>query len=99
MVEKLCTPSDDEHNVHKQLQLRELAALNGTLKDISACYICGDGGHDAEHCPKKVRAGRRASHARRKDLPTPLLAWFAAHLLCRPPPAPPAAVWRRAGAC
>lgn len=56
MVEKLCTPSDDEHNEHKRLQLRELAALNGTLKDVSACFVCGDEGHDAEHCPKKVRA-------------------------------------------
>jgi hypothetical protein len=55
MVEKLCTPSDDEHNEHKRLQLRELAALNGTLKDITACFVCGDEGHDAEHCPKKVR--------------------------------------------
>jgi hypothetical protein len=54
MVEKLCTPSDDEHNEHKRLQLRELAALNGTLKDITACFVCGDEGHDAEHCPKKV---------------------------------------------
>jgi hypothetical protein len=55
MVEKLCTPSDDDHNEHKKLQLRELAALNGTLKDITACFVCGDEGHDAEHCPKKVR--------------------------------------------
>lgn len=60
MVEKLCTPSDDEHNEHKRLQLRELAALNGTLKDITACFICGDEGHDAEHCPKKVGGGSSA---------------------------------------
>lgn len=56
MVEKLCTPSDEEHNEHKRLQLRELAALNGTLKDLEACFVCGEPGHDAEHCPKRVRA-------------------------------------------
>eukprot|EP00879_Flechtneria_rotunda_P010785 GHRR01011269.1.p1 GENE.GHRR01011269.1~~GHRR01011269.1.p1 ORF type:complete len:532 (+),score=186.27 GHRR01011269.1:260-1855(+) len=54
MVEKLCTPSDDEHNEHKRLQLRELAALNGTLKDLETCFVCGEDGHDAEHCPKKA---------------------------------------------
>eukprot|EP00879_Flechtneria_rotunda_P016793 GHRR01017577.1.p1 GENE.GHRR01017577.1~~GHRR01017577.1.p1 ORF type:complete len:505 (+),score=142.42 GHRR01017577.1:148-1662(+) len=33
MVRKLLTPMDDLHNEHKQLQLRELAAINGTLRD------------------------------------------------------------------
>ncbi|KAI8467431.1 MAG: hypothetical protein J3K34DRAFT_386945 [Monoraphidium minutum] len=33
MIERMCTPMDDAHNEHKRLQLRELAALNGTLKD------------------------------------------------------------------
>eukprot|EP00879_Flechtneria_rotunda_P027879 GHRR01029921.1.p1 GENE.GHRR01029921.1~~GHRR01029921.1.p1 ORF type:complete len:132 (-),score=34.03 GHRR01029921.1:19-414(-) len=61
MVEKLCTPSDDEHNEHKRLQLRELAALNGTLKDLETCFVCGEDGHDAEHCPKKVSTKRQKS--------------------------------------
>lgn len=33
MVAKLLTPMDDATNEHKQLQLRELAAINGTLRD------------------------------------------------------------------
>lgn len=33
MIERLLTPVDDNHNEHKQLQLRELAAMNGTLRD------------------------------------------------------------------
>lgn len=33
MIERLLTPVDDSHNEHKQLQLRELAAINGTLRD------------------------------------------------------------------
>ena len=39
MVELLCRPDDDSLSEHKRLQLRELAALNGTLKDeqASAC--------------------------------------------------------------
>ena len=54
MIEKLCTPQDEEHNEHKRLQLRELAALNGTLKDLEACYLCGEEGHAPEHCPNKA---------------------------------------------
>jgi len=33
MIAKLLTPIDDSTNEHKQLQLRELAAINGTLRD------------------------------------------------------------------
>lgn len=55
MIEKLCTPSDDDHNEHKKLQLRELAALNGTLKEVTECYLCGMEGHTPEMCPNKVR--------------------------------------------
>ncbi len=33
MIERLLEPNDDTLNEHKRLQLRELAALNGTLKD------------------------------------------------------------------
>ena len=33
MIERLLMPSDDVLAEHKRLQLRELAALNGTLKD------------------------------------------------------------------
>lgn len=54
MIEKLCTPSDDDHNEHKKLQLRELAALNGTLKEVTECYLCGMEGHTPETCPNKV---------------------------------------------
>jgi splicing factor 1 len=54
MIEKLCTPCDEEHNEHKRLQLRELAALNGTLKDLEECYLCGQEGHAPEHCPNKA---------------------------------------------
>ena len=35
LVHPLLTPLDAEHNVHKQRQLRELAEINGTIKDVS----------------------------------------------------------------
>jgi splicing factor 1 len=35
LVHPLLTPLDSEHNMHKQRQLRELAEINGTIKDVS----------------------------------------------------------------
>ena len=35
LIYPLLTPLDEEHNVHKQRQLRELAEINGTFKDVS----------------------------------------------------------------
>jgi len=41
MVDMLLKPDDDSLNEHKRMQLRELAALNGTLKDeILAVRAC-----------------------------------------------------------
>lgn len=54
MVERLLQPLDEEMNEHKKLQLRELAALNGTLKDEQYCFICGESGHQQSECPKKA---------------------------------------------
>ena len=52
MINELLEQSDDTRNEHKRLQLRELAALNGTLKDEQICYICGDYTHTSAECPK-----------------------------------------------
>ncbi|KAL4450593.1 hypothetical protein ABPG77_000949 [Micractinium sp. CCAP 211/92] len=54
MIERLLQPLDEEMNEHKKLQLRELAALNGTLKDEQHCYICGESGHQQSECPKNA---------------------------------------------
>jgi hypothetical protein len=40
MIELLMSPDDETMSEHKKLQLRELAALNGTLKD----EVVGAGG-------------------------------------------------------
>ncbi|CAJ1954582.1 unnamed protein product [Cylindrotheca closterium] len=53
MIEQMLVVIDDEKNVHKQQQLRELALLNGTLKEDEYCTICGEKGHRAFECPKR----------------------------------------------
>ncbi len=52
-VKELLTPVDDEQNAHKQKQLRELALINGTLRDDEYCHICGEKGHRQFECPKR----------------------------------------------
>lgn len=54
MINMLLRPIDEDHNMHKKKQLRELALINGTLKDETACFICGESTHRSEHCPKKA---------------------------------------------
>jgi len=56
MIESMLVVIDDEKNVHKQNQLRELALLNGTLKDEEWCNLCGEKGHRNFECPKRFSA-------------------------------------------
>lgn len=68
MIREMLIVIDDEKNVHKQQQLRELALLNGTLKDDNEgnsnaalyCPICAEKGHRAFECPKRFNAGSGA---------------------------------------
>lgn len=53
MISQMLVVIDDEKNVHKQAQLRELALLNGTLKEDEFCSICAEKGHRAFECPKR----------------------------------------------
>ena len=55
MVAELLAPVDDTHNVHKQKQLRELALINGTLREETFCTLCGEPGHKQYECPNKAR--------------------------------------------
>ena len=52
---KLLRPLDDEQNEHKQKQLRELALINGTLREEDYCNICGEKGHRQFECPKRAQ--------------------------------------------
>lgn len=53
MVEKLLQPVDEGLNEHKRAQLRELAALNGTIRDDEFCRLCGEPGHRQFACPAR----------------------------------------------
>lgn len=63
MVRSMLVVIDDEVNVHKQNQLRELALLNGTLKDNEEwCITCGEKGHRDFECPKRFSLGNKAAN-------------------------------------
>ncbi|XP_074581760.1 splicing factor-like protein 1 [Curcuma longa] len=53
MIEKLLHPVDEVLNEHKRQQLRELAALNGTIRDEEFCRLCGEPGHRQYACPAR----------------------------------------------
>ncbi|KAK8530832.1 hypothetical protein V6N13_030767 [Hibiscus sabdariffa] len=54
MLEKLLHPVDEVLNEHKRQQLRELAALNGTIRDEEYCRLCGEPGHRQYACPSRT---------------------------------------------
>ncbi|KAL8535319.1 hypothetical protein ACS0TY_011097 [Phlomoides rotata] len=54
MVEKLLQPVDEVLNEHKRQQLRELAALNGTIRDEEVCRLCHEPGHRQYACPSRT---------------------------------------------
>ena len=64
MVGHILRPIDEEANVHKRMQLRELASINGTfVETFGACRFCGVQGHVQANCPeyeKAVAEGYRA---------------------------------------
>jgi splicing factor 1 len=63
MIEQMLVVIDDEKNVHKQQQLRELALLNGTLKEEEYCQICAEKGHRAFECPRRFGLQNKPSIA------------------------------------
>ena len=54
MVGHILRPIDEEENVHKRMQLRELASINGTfVESFGACRFCGQQGHVQANCPER----------------------------------------------
>lgn len=52
LIADLLRPVDDDTNEWKKKQLMELAAINGTLRDLNApCSRCGEPGHRHYECP------------------------------------------------
>ncbi len=60
MIEELLKPQDDALNEHKQKQLRELALINGTLREDEYCPVCGEKGHRQFECPHRARSFKAA---------------------------------------
>lgn len=60
LVEALLKPMDDTVNEHKQRQLRELALINGTLREDEYCPVCGEKGHRQFDCPYRAKAFKAA---------------------------------------
>jgi len=60
MIEDLIKPIDDTMNEHKQKQLRELALINGTLRENEYCPICGEKGHKQFECPFRQKSSYKA---------------------------------------
>lgn len=61
MIEDMLVVIDDDKNIHKQAQLRELALLNGTLKDDNEyCPLCAEKGHRQFECPKRFSGSKQA---------------------------------------
>jgi splicing factor 1 len=60
MINQMLVVIDDEKNVHKQNQLRELALLNGTLKEDEYCSLCAEKGHRAFECPRRFSLNKQA---------------------------------------
>ena len=54
-MKPLLRPLDDDRNIHKQRQLRQLALINGTLRE-RYCNYCGEEGHAHYACPKRKQA-------------------------------------------
>lgn len=54
-ISELLVPKDDDQNVHKQKQMRQLALLNGFHETNTRCPYCGMTGHDQFNCPSRPR--------------------------------------------
>ena len=61
MVRDLLVVQDDATNDLKQKQLRELALINGTLREDEACSVCGEQGHRSYLCPNRNRGFKMAN--------------------------------------
>ena len=53
IISQLLQPVDDDKNIHKQKQMRQLAELNGLHESNTRCPYCGMTGHDQFNCPSR----------------------------------------------
>lgn len=61
MIRELLVPVADERNEHKQKQLRELALINGVIREEDEyCQVCGEKGHRQYECPQRTKTFKAA---------------------------------------
>lgn len=53
VINQLLIPMDDDKNIHKQKQMRQLAIMNGLQETDMRCPYCGMTGHDQFKCPNR----------------------------------------------
>ena len=53
LIAPLLVPVDETANTHKSAQLRQLAEINGTLRDDTHCRLCNQLGHKQFACPQR----------------------------------------------
>ena len=54
-------PLDDDKNIHKQKQMKQLAELNGLHEMNARCPYCGMTGHDQFKCPNRPSREKRVA--------------------------------------
>jgi splicing factor 1 len=59
-IDEILRPLDDTLNEHKQKQLKQLALINGTLRENEYCPVCGEKGHQQFDCPYRAKAFKAA---------------------------------------
>lgn len=79
LIMPLLTPMDENQNEWKKQQLRELAEINGTLRDRTwmqplpdydahiTCAICGDASHPTADCPMKGKGVQATTKTQKMD--------------------------------
>ena len=60
-INQIIHPSAEAISRHKEKQLRELALINGTLREDEYCPICGEKGHRQYECVHRSKAFKTSS--------------------------------------
>lgn len=61
IINELLQPLDDDKNIHKQKQMKQLAELNGLHEMNARCPYCGMTGHDQFKCPNRPSREKRVA--------------------------------------
>ena len=64
LIQELLKPLEDDDNIHKQNQLRQLAIIQGTFDEADQyCQICSEQGHRHWECPQRTNSTKPTAAA------------------------------------